>query len=388
MRFTLQFIAFTLMLSPACQDQSETRFQSQEDTSAETFAWNIPDNVPLPFIPPDKPMTESRFELGRHLFYEKRLSGNETQSCASCHQQDKAFTDGRALALGSTGESHPRSSMSLVNVAYVPTLTWANPNLRQLEQQILLPLFGENPIEQGLTESSFPRVQDQLRSDPRYQELFAAAFPDANELYTRDQIVDALAVFVRGLTSFNSPFDRFQRGEPAALSAGAQRGRQLFFSERMECFHCHGSYNLTDSNFDRTTSFIERPFHNTGLFNINGQGDYPSRNRGIFEISGKSSDMGKFRAVSLRNIAVTAPYMHDGSIATLSEVLDFYAAGGRHITSGPLSGDGRKNPFKDGFVTGFTLDAAEKNDLIEFLESFTDQDFISNPRFADPWRQP
>lgn len=384
----LMVIASCWVLTSACRDQSQTRFLDEAEPSLREFAWNIPASIPLPWLPSDKPMTEGRFQLGRHLFYDKRLSGNGTQSCSSCHQQDKAFTDGRALAIGSTGEIHPRNSMSLVNIAYVPTLTWANPNLRQLEQQILIPLFGENPIEHGISDSTFPQILELIRADAQYQKLFAAAFPNESEFYTRNHIVDALAVFVRGLISFNSDFDRFQRGDGSALSESAQRGRQLYFSERLECFHCHGSYNLSDSNFDRTTSFVERPFHNTGLFNIAGRGDYPDKNRGIFEVTGQANDMGKFRAVSLRNIEKTAPYMHDGSIATLSDVVDFYAAGGRNITDGVHKGDGRKNPLKDGFVTGFTLDSGEKKDLLEFLKSFTDQEFISNPRFADPWPQP
>lgn len=386
MQIPWKIIAFGfLLLAASCQDQSRTRFQNLEDRNREDFAWNIPSSIPLPLVPEDKPMSEGRFQLGRHLFYDKRLSGNGTQSCASCHQQDKSFTDGRALALGSTGELHPRSSMALVNIAYVPTLTWANPNLRHLEQQILMPLFGENPVEQGITESTWPLIIAKLRDDPQYPLLFAEAFPIAAELFTQQQIVDSLAVFVRGLLSFNSPFDRFQRGEIAALSASAERGRQLYFSERMECFHCHGNYNLTDSNVDRTMSFVERPFHNTGLFNIGARGDYPTNNRGIFELTQKANDMGKFRALSLRNIELTAPYMHDGSVATLSEVLDIYAAGGRQISTGANAGDGRKNPFKDGFVTGFAMDRSEKEDLIEFLKSFTDRDFVSNPRFANPW---
>ncbi len=381
-------IAACWILTVSCQDSSQTRIQDASSLDLEQFTWNIPENIPLPWLPSDKPMTEERFQLGRHLFYDERLSGNGTQSCSSCHQQAKAFSDGRSLAIGSTGDVHPRNSMSLANIAYVPTLTWANPNLRLLEQQILIPLFGENPIEHGITDSSLPLIIEQIRADAQYQKLFAAAFPNESDPFDRSHIVDAIAVFVRGLTSFNSAFDRFQRGDATALSESAQRGRQLYFSERLECFHCHGGYNLSDSNFDRTTSFIERPFHNTGLFNIAARGDYPSRNRGVFEITGQPSDMGKFRAVSLRNIEVTAPYMHDGSIATLSDVIDVYAAGGRNIVEGIHSGDGRKNPFKDGFVTGFSLDASEKTDLIEFLKSFTDQEFISNPRFADPWPQP
>ncbi len=133
---------------------------------------------------------------------------------------------------------------------------------------------------------------------------------------------------------------------------------------------------------------IERPFHNTGLFNLGGTGAYPSPNRGVIEVTGRAQDMGKFRAVSLRNIELTAPYMHDGSMASLEDVLAFYAAGGRQVTTGPLAGDGRRNPFKDGFISGFTLDESQKNDLIAFLKSFTDPGFVNNPRYQNPWDSP
>ena len=126
-------------------------------------------------------------------------------------------------------------------------------------------------------------------------------------------------------------------------------------------------------------------FHNIGLFNIGGTGAFPEPNRGVFETSGLAPDMGRFRAPSLRNVAVTAPYMHDGTIATLREVLDFYAAGGRNITSGPFAGDGRANPFKSGFMTLIRLDEQDKDDLVAFLLTLTDDEFLSDPRHADPF---
>ncbi|SMF26909.1 methanobactin export MATE transporter MbnM [Pseudobacteriovorax antillogorgiicola] len=382
----LNLIAYTLLgvFIFSCLDRSETT-TSGDIISDIDFTWNIPDNIPLPVIPENNSMTEAKFQLGRYLFYDERLSGNSSQSCSSCHQQDKAFSDGIDLAIGSTGEIHPRNSQSLVNVAYNPTITWANPSLRDLETQIMIPLFGENPIEQGITDESLPTVIQRLKEEAIYDELFVAAFPNDSEHYTTEQIVKAIACFVRALTSFNSPYDQFLAGDETAISASALRGRDLFFSESLECFHCHGGYNFTDSVMDRTMTFIERPFHNTGLFNIDGNGDYPDDNQGVFEITGDPDDRGKFRAVTLRNVAVSAPFMHDGSIATLDEVLDFYSDGGRNITSGPNQGDGRLNPLKDGFVTGFSLSEEERSDVVSFLESLTDSTFIENSRFQNPW---
>ncbi|MEO1088462.1 MAG: di-heme enzyme, partial [Acidobacteriota bacterium] len=128
----------------------------------------------------------------------------------------------------------------------------------------------------------------------------------------------------------------------------------------------------------------EKVFHNTGLYDVGG-GAYPHGNQGAFEITNEPSDMGKFRPPTLRNVAVTAPYMHDGSIATLEEVIETYAAGGRHIEDGPLAGDGRKNPNKSGFVPGFPMTDREKRALVAFLEALTDESFLQDPRFADPF---
>ncbi|WP_375177625.1 MbnH family di-heme enzyme [Marinobacter mobilis] len=368
-----------------CGGDGETTFDDSA-VSATAFDWRVPAGTPLPLEPLDNPMTEAKFELGRHLFFDRRLSGNGSQACVDCHLQSLGFTDGVERSLGSTGQRHPRNAQPLLNVAYHATKTWGNPSLLTLEQQILVPLFGEAPVEQGLTEENLADVLERLRSDPVYPPLFEAAFPETGSPLDTGTIVKALASFVRGMVSFETAFDRYERGDSAALSASAQRGRALFFSEDLECFHCHGGYNLSDSTLDRTMSFVERPFHNTGLFNIGGTGDYPDGNQGIFEITGDPSDMGKFRAPSLRNVALTAPYMHDGSMADLETVLEFYAAGGRLISSGENAGDGRVNPFKDSFVNGFTMTEQDKSDLMAFLESLTDVGFITDPRFSNPWQ--
>ena len=368
----------------ACSDTSSTEVIASS-TDAGAFLWNIPEGLPLPIVEASNPVSETKFELGRRLFYDKRLSGNGSMSCSGCHDQSMAFTDGKKSAVGSTGEKHPRGAQALVNVAYNSTLTWANPALLSLERQILVPLFGESPVEHGLNDANWPEVKRSLEKEPLYLRLFRKAFPGENDLVSKDQIVKALATFVRGLNSFGSPYDRFLAGETDALGATEARGMALFFSERLECFHCHGGYNFSDSTADRTMTFINRPFHNTGLYNIAGSGAYSAPNRGVFEITGTPTDMGRFRAPTLRNIAKTAPYMHDGSVNSLGDVVDFYSAGGRNITSGDALGDGRKNPYKNGFVTGFTLLPAEKQDLIAFLESLTDETFLRNPRFSNPW---
>lgn len=367
-----------------CMEDSQTHIDTGSSGTT-SFAWNLPAGIPLPLEPSNNPMTEAKFQLGRHLFYDSRLSGNGTQSCSSCHLQSLAFTDGRALPMGSTGEMLIRNSQSLVNSAYNANLTWANPALTQLEQQITIPLFSEAPVEHGITDLNRDEVMQRLRDEPRYAPLFADAFPADVDSFTYVNVVRALASFVRGLNSFDSTFDRYSRGEPVALSAAARRGQQLFDGERLECFHCHAGYNFTDSTIDRTTHFIERPFHNTGLFNIGGTGAFPEGNTGIHELTGVATDMGKFRAPTLRNIAVTAPYMHDGSLVSLEEVIRFYAAGGRNITSGPHAGDGRLNPFKDSLAAGFVISDEEVSDLIAFLGSLTDDSFLTNPRYSNPW---
>jgi cytochrome c peroxidase len=165
------------------------------------------------------------------------------------------------------------------------------------------------------------------------------------------------------------------------------RGEALFFSERLECHHCHNGLHFSDTVLHERNRIGERAFHNTGLYNIDGRGAYPANNTGIAEITGRPEDMGRFRAPSLRNVAVTAPYMHDGSIATLSEVIDHYAAGGRTIASGPNAGVGRDNPLKSSFLPGFEMSAQERADLIAFLQSLTDEQFLRDPRYADPWTE-
>ncbi|WP_394822095.1 MbnH family di-heme enzyme [Pendulispora albinea] len=382
-------IAATAAMVAGCGDSSKASPDPPPgpgpDGGTSAFEWRLPVGFPTPKVPNDNPMTAEKVDLGRHLFYDTRLSGNGTFSCASCHEQGKAFTDGLARSKGSTGELHPRGSMSLTNVGYAKTLTWANDLMGTLEKQALVPMFGEAPIELGLAGHQ-AEMLEKLRKEPYYQTAFPRAFPGTDEPFATLRIVEALSAFQRTLISGRSPYDKWAfGGEKNALSDSAKRGRDLFFSETLECFHCHGGFNFSDSSTHTGGPSSEGQFHNTALYNLDGKGAYPADNRGLMDVSTNPADMGRFKAPTLRNIAVTAPYMHDGSIATLEEVLDHYAAGGRTIKTGPNAGDGSKSPLKSEFVIGFVISDEQKRDVIHFLESLTDNDFLTDPRFANPW---
>lgn len=356
----------------------------QTSSSTALWTWRLPASFPEPRVPADNPMSTAKVALGRFLFYDRRLSGNGMQACGSCHQQARAFTDGRATSLGSTGEAHPRNAQALANVAYSPTLTWANPALISLESQMLVPIFGTLPVEMGVNDANKAQVLARLAADSAYPTLFAAAFVGEAEPMSWANVVKAIASFQRSLMSGNSRYDRYLRGLES-LSGAESRGMNLFFGEKAECFHCHGGFNFNDQTVNVATRVVETPFHNTGLFNIGGSGAFPEPNRGVFELSGMATDMGRFRAPSLRNVEVTAPYMHDGSFDSLEQVLEFYAAGGRVITEGPHAGDGRLNPFKSELVSLISLSPQERADIVAFLRTLTDHEFLTDAKIADPF---
>jgi cytochrome c peroxidase len=352
----------------------------------QSWSWPLPEWVPPPAVPADNPMTRAKVELGRHLFHDRRLSADGSMSCASCHEQARAFTDGRAVSEGVTGERGTRSAMSLANVAYLPVLTWQNPQLTSLEVQALVPLFGEHPVEMGLAGRE-AQVFAMLRADPAYQRLFALAFPGLGAqgdgaAVSLSTLTKALASYQRSLLSFDSPYDRYRYGgQKGAISEAAKRGEELFFGEKLECYHCHGGFNFTDNLKHARTPFPEVGFHNTGLYNEDGRGAYPQAAPGIVEFTGEPRDAGRFRTPSLRNVAVTAPYMHDGSIPTLHEVLrTHYARAGRAVHAGRTA-----NPLRSEFIAGFEISEAEIADVVAFLESLTDERFLRDPRHRNPW---
>lgn len=201
-------------------------------------------------------------------------------------------------------------------------------------------------------------------------------------------VVRAIASFERTIISVGSPYDRYRYGgEPNAISESAKRGETFFFSgQRGSCFQCHGGWNFNGDVRYEGRPDVRASFFNTGLYNVVGEFSYPAPNTGIHQITRRPEDIGKFRVPTLRNVAVTAPYMHDGSIRTLAEVLDHYAAGGRTIASGPNAGVGHDNRNKAPNVHGFAITDSERRDLIAFLETLTDSAFLHNPALSNPWK--
>jgi cytochrome c peroxidase len=260
--------------------------------------------------------------------------------------------------------------MSLTNVAYNSSFGWADPGLRTLEAQMSVPMFNEHPIELGIAGHEAEIVRRfSTRGDTPW---FAAAFPGDPKPVSLANVVRAIAAFERTLLSADSPFDRYlYRDDRTAITEQAVRGMKLFFSEEIGCSGCHAGFNLS-----ATVAFTKSPkpvlsFNNTGLYDLDGKGAYPADDRGLMNITKKPADMGRFRAPTLRNIALTAPYMHDGSIATLESAITHYATGG-------------KGPLKAPQLKGFAISETEVADLVAFLNSLTDTTFVSNPAFGDP----
>lgn len=341
-----------------------------------SFTWQLPAHFAPPKVPDDNPMTADKVELGRHLFYDVRLSLNQTQACASCHQQALAFTDGKPQAVGSTGLTHTRGALSIVNAGWRTTYNWANGLLRTLEQQALVPLFNIDPIPELGMDGHEDVLLDRLEGDPTYRALFAQAFPQQSQPISLRSAVFALASFVRSIVSGDSPYDQYLQGHRDAVDAAQQRGLALYFG-KARCSSCHSGLGLTDAQS------AAEPFHIEGLYNLDARGDYPESDRGLFAQTVALEDIGKFRTPTLRNIALTAPYMHDGSVKTLAEVIAHYAD--------PFSFDGdharvAMNPRLDPALRGIVLSADERSDLEAFLNALTDQTLLTNPRYQSPFQ--
>jgi cytochrome c peroxidase len=270
--------------------------------------------------------------------------------------------------------------MSLTNVAYNVTLGWDDPALTRLEDQALVPLFNAQPLEMGVTGRE-DEVLERFRGDGRYRQLFLKAFPEDEGPVSIRNVTYALASFERTLISGNSPYDRWAYGgEVEALDPDERAGARLFFSRRLNCFRCHSGFNFSGPVVYDGSGTEEAQFHNTGLYNEGGRGAYPKPNTGVHRHSGRSEDMGKFRAPTLRNIALTAPYMHDGSVPTLEAVIDHYAAGGRARYIGPNARNIGPDSATDPLVTGFELTPEERRQLVAFLRALTDESFVLRAR--------
>lgn len=262
--------------------------------------------------------------------------------------------------------------MSLTNVAYNPSFTWGSDHVRSLEAQMRQPLFNQHPVEMGLRRDGAAAV-NALSADANYRAQFAAAFPDQPEPLSMEHIIQAIAAFERTLISGRSPFDRYVfDDEQSALSASAKRGMALFYSARVGCAQCHSGINFTGAIVYEGHTHARALFANTGLYDLDGSGAYPPSDRGLIEVTHRAADMGKFKVPTLRNVALTAPYMHDGSLPSLAAVLDHYVRGGH------------RNRLQDPRVRPFMLSQTERVDLLAFLDGLTDREFVENPEFSDP----
>jgi cytochrome c peroxidase len=322
----------------------------------------VPSWLPDPLIPADNPMTEEGVELGRRLFYDPILSADSTQSCFSCHRQDLAFTDGAPRSFGIRGIPTQRSSMALVNLALLEKDFFWDGRSPSLEDQALQPIEAHDELD-----DNWDNVEAKLRRHPDYPRLFRAAFgiERPSEL-TRELAAKAMAQFQRTLISADSKYDRVIWKLEEEFTLQEERGYELFNIEpdpsisHPGCAHCHFEPNFTNNKF-----------MNNGLDDVASLQDFTDLGRGA--ITSVIFDNGKFRVPTLRNIALTAPYMHDGRFQTLEEVIDHYATGGHGVEN------------EDVNLLPFELNEADKAALIAFLHTLTDTSFLYNPAFSNPF---
>ena len=322
-----------------------------------------------------------KIELGRYLFFDTRLSFNSTKSCGSCHDPKFAFTDGYRNSITAGGENVKHNAPSLVNSVFMLYFDWANPTVTSLEKQHERPLFNETPVELGAKGNELA-ILEKLKADSFYKKQFALAFVQDKNPFQFSNIIESIAAFNASIQSYNSPYDKFIVGDSNALSLSAKAGLQLFFSDRLNCSSCHAGKDFTTATL---TKNIDSIYFNTGLYNLLNKNIYPADDNGLVSVTNKKNDDGKFKVPSLRNVGITTPYMHDGSINTLSEVIDMYATGGRKIEAGPLSGDGSRNTLKDKRINGFAITNTEKKQLVDFLFSLSDSTVLTNPAFQNPF---
>ena len=302
----------------------------------------FPDEPITALAPADSPLTEARAELGRRLFYDPRLSRTGAVACASCHRPEHAFSDLSAVSVGVDSREGTRNAPALVNRAWASSFFW-DGRASTLEQVVSQPI--ENPLEMDLPLAD---AVARLDGESGYVSEFVAAFDGAPP--STETLQRALASFIRALVSGNSGYDRHLRGDEGDFPAAAQRGEALFFSNA-GCFRCHPAGPLSNGGYFNNGSYVA--------------GGDPGRQA----LTGLAGDLGKFRVPTLRDVAASAPYMHDGSLATLRDVIDQYERGGR--------GD----PTTDPLIRPLSLSEGDKVDLEAFLVSLSDDDFLNDPRF-------
>ncbi|MEM6344631.1 MAG: cytochrome c peroxidase [Bacteroidota bacterium] len=308
------------------------------------FEWDLPAGFAEPSVPENNQMTVARVQLGKMLFFDPILSVDSTLSCAGCHLAQAGFADHNPISRGIEGRIGERNAPTLTNIGYHPYF-FREGGSPSLEQQVLGPIC--NNLEMGFNAAL---LAERLKNHPVYEPLAQEAYGREIGLFV---LTRAIAAYERTMISGDSPYDRFVRGEdPQALSAAAQRGLALFMSERTNCTQCHGGIDF--SLYD---------FANNGLYDS-------FLDKGRYRVTLDSADIGKFKVPTLRNVALSWPYMHDGSLNSLEEVVQHYNEGGKgHVNQST-------------YVRPLGLNPNEVADLVAFLESLTDKKFINNPAFA------
>jgi len=309
------------------------------------YELNLPKGVPPPLIPADNELSQERVALGKMLFFDNILSSDKSISCASCHSQQNSFGDSRTLSLGVNNAIGDRNAMPLINLAWSNSFFW-DGGVPTLELQVLKPLTNHTEMNMDIEEAV-----NRLKKNKTYSKLFMKAYgsePDASTM------VKAIACFERTLISFDSKYDRWRRNNGSGFEDSEIRGFYLFVGGKTHCTSCHSGINFTNNSFQ-----------NNGLTELYAD-------EGRFKITNDQNDVGKFKVPTLRNIALTAPYMHDGSLKTLEEIVEHYNSGGKlHPNKSPHVHNNDSPPLTE----------VEKTDLINFLKTLTDESFVNNSEF-------
>lgn len=311
--------------------------------SSEKEIIHTPEGFEQMQFPEDNEFTVERWELGKALFYDPALSKGGKVSCGSCHKPNFAFSDDIALSFGDEGQKGQSNSPSLTNIGYHPYYTRAG-GVPTLEMQVLVPIQEHDEFNNNIV-----YIVEALKDDSFYKKASQEAYSRELDAFV---ITRAIATFERSFISGNSTFDQFIHGKkPKEFGINELRGKELFFSSKTQCSSCHSGFNFTNYSFE-----------NNGLYDQYGE-------IGRFRLTNELSDKGKFKVPSLRNVSVTAPYMHDGSLSSLEEVIEHYNSGGsNHINKSEL-------------IRPLNLSTQEKSDLVAFLRTLTDQEFLTNKNF-------
>ena len=331
-RFQIHIYLLILFLSFSCSQLNDAITETND-----SWTVSLPNYFLELIVPAKNPMTSSKVALGAKLFYDPALSADSTISCASCHLPQFAFTDRMAKSIGVSKNPTVRNSPTLVNLAFHPYFMF-DGGIPTLELQAIAPLM--HPDEMGF---DLFKAAERLNNDQKYAIMSQKVF---NEPLNAQNIAYALAAFQRSLLSYQSPYDAYLQGDKEVLSSEQLRGKELFFSDSLNCTACHSGFNFSDFEF-----------YNIGLYQAYAD-------KGRWRVTEDTKDEGKFKVPTLRNIELTAPYMHDGSVSSLEEVIDFKMSGGAD------------HPIKSEIVHSFNLNEFDKAALIEFLYSLTDKEFV------------